>query len=303
MFQRDDYQCRVCGDADGGNLNAHHIRPFRSHRALRDVISNGITLCERCHDEVHYIEEEFAPWFERLVATGPDHTDRHVAFEAELERVWAEHSLVLRRMYWEEELSTTAIGKSLGVDPKTVTYRMEKLGIPRRSRAEGIRVKHRDTVPDDFATAYQSGKPLKSLAKQFGVSLGTLHSWRNKLGLPRRKRHRLSGTADLGTVPRARLESLYVVEGLSQTEIAKMYGTTNSAVSKRLDQFGISLSNAEMRRRQAAAHALEVPDTFAETYADRSIPVREVARRYAVSVATVHNWRNRLGLPKRGHKG
>lgn len=52
VFHRDSYTCTHCG-AHGGTLNAHHIKPFASHRELRYDVDNGITLCVGCHREVH----------------------------------------------------------------------------------------------------------------------------------------------------------------------------------------------------------------------------------------------------------
>lgn len=53
VFKRDSFACRSCGDARGGNLEAHHIQPFSTFPDLRLVLSNGITLCEPCHIEHH----------------------------------------------------------------------------------------------------------------------------------------------------------------------------------------------------------------------------------------------------------
>lgn len=50
VYLRDDFKCQKCGDNTGGNLNAHHILNFSKFPDLRFNISNGITLCSKCHN-------------------------------------------------------------------------------------------------------------------------------------------------------------------------------------------------------------------------------------------------------------
>lgn len=49
VFRRDDWKCRKCGFRDG--LHPHHI-VYKS-KGGTDTMDNIITLCWRCHRDVH----------------------------------------------------------------------------------------------------------------------------------------------------------------------------------------------------------------------------------------------------------
>ena len=53
VFTRDKFTCQDCQDQQGGNLEAHHLKPFAEFPALQLEVSNGVTLCVDCHEKRH----------------------------------------------------------------------------------------------------------------------------------------------------------------------------------------------------------------------------------------------------------
>jgi hypothetical protein len=52
IFVKDNYTCHKCSQ-HGGDLNAHHIYNYSTHKLLRTDKNNGLTLCKDCHTEFH----------------------------------------------------------------------------------------------------------------------------------------------------------------------------------------------------------------------------------------------------------
>lgn len=52
VYERDNYTCQHCFKR-GGELNAHHIKRYKDHKKLRLTVSNGVTLCKKCHKKEH----------------------------------------------------------------------------------------------------------------------------------------------------------------------------------------------------------------------------------------------------------
>ena len=55
VLSRDKATCQHCGVKDG-ELNAHHIKSYKDYPALRFELSNGMTLCVKCHWNVHAVQ-------------------------------------------------------------------------------------------------------------------------------------------------------------------------------------------------------------------------------------------------------
>lgn len=51
VFKRDNYTCQECKKL-GTYIEADHIKPFSLFPELRFVVSNGCTLCKKCHKKV-----------------------------------------------------------------------------------------------------------------------------------------------------------------------------------------------------------------------------------------------------------
>ena len=68
VFERDNFTCQMpgCGKR-GGILNANHIRKFSEYPDLRLDVSNGITLCERCHKKINNKEKEYCVLFTEII--------------------------------------------------------------------------------------------------------------------------------------------------------------------------------------------------------------------------------------------
>lgn len=51
VFERDNFTCVRCGA--NKNITAHHIKPWNDYPELRYEVSNGETLCNYCHKNIH----------------------------------------------------------------------------------------------------------------------------------------------------------------------------------------------------------------------------------------------------------
>ena len=54
IFIQDHFRCQKCGQK-GGEIHAHHIKSFKHWPKERFSLSNGVTLCKKCHVEFHVL--------------------------------------------------------------------------------------------------------------------------------------------------------------------------------------------------------------------------------------------------------
>jgi hypothetical protein len=54
VHERDGYKCQMCGA--NTSLHAHHIKSRAEYPDIQFDVSNGTTLCNKCHKSVHLLE-------------------------------------------------------------------------------------------------------------------------------------------------------------------------------------------------------------------------------------------------------
>lgn len=66
VMARDKFECQICHRKT--QLEVHHVLKWANFPHLRYVQSNGISLCETCHDTVTGREEEYVQQFQQIIA-------------------------------------------------------------------------------------------------------------------------------------------------------------------------------------------------------------------------------------------
>lgn len=160
-------------------------------RRVEDVRRVGRELLERCIVK--------RPALERLLAFVEDKPSRH----ANHGRLAAMDRAELRRLYWDEGLSSAEIGELLGFTHSSVEALFRRNGIPRRTRGEAMqRVMQsgrwrRDPTKFPFAGTdaeevrrlyWDEGLSTRAIGEQFGVCKEAVIGFMKRRGIPMRSR-------------------------------------------------------------------------------------------------------------------
>ena len=74
VYKRDSHKCQMPGcRSRSKKINAHHIRKWSEAAYLRYDLSNGITLCWKCHKEVTGSERQYEALFMQIVRENGTH--------------------------------------------------------------------------------------------------------------------------------------------------------------------------------------------------------------------------------------
>jgi 5-methylcytosine-specific restriction endonuclease McrA len=69
VFSRDGYKCLMPGCCASRNLQAHHIKTKSSRPDLIFDLTNGITLCKKCHSSISRKETAFEELFTAILVS------------------------------------------------------------------------------------------------------------------------------------------------------------------------------------------------------------------------------------------
>ena len=67
VYKRDRFTCQMPRCKSKKRLQAHHIQRWSSAAILRYDVSNGITLCRECHNNVTGHEQQYETLFMNIV--------------------------------------------------------------------------------------------------------------------------------------------------------------------------------------------------------------------------------------------
>lgn len=70
VLKRDKRKCRMPGCNSGNRLQVHHIKKWSVAHSLRYEVTNGITLCKKCHDSIKYHENQYEHLFRMIIDDG-----------------------------------------------------------------------------------------------------------------------------------------------------------------------------------------------------------------------------------------
>ena len=74
VYKRDGHRCQMPSCKARKHLQVHHIRKWSEASSMRYDVSNGITLCWRCHKDVTGSEAHFEGLFISIVAENAKRT-------------------------------------------------------------------------------------------------------------------------------------------------------------------------------------------------------------------------------------
>lgn len=137
------------------------------------------------------------------------------------------------------------LAKAAGVAVSAVRKRLFAAGVTLRSRGQRAALNHPGGIPglQEVLTRYANGEACAALAKEFGISVGTVYNALHKAGVPVRERGRPQGSESERKLTFAQrkelLADLRAAKHPTLTEIAEKYGISREMARQYAEKAGI----------------------------------------------------------------
>ena len=140
----------------------------------------------------------------------------------------------LQRMYWDENMSQSEIGKAIGVSNVSISNWMKEYGIYIRTYSEARSI---GILKEDLERMYcDEQMTQEEIAKEIGVSTGTVSSRMQKYGIDTYYSPRTIGII----IPsKEKVERMYWEYEMSQSEIAKKIGMSKMSICNLMKKYNI----------------------------------------------------------------
>ena len=190
---------------------------------------------------------------------------------------------VVMRLYVDERSSLGAVARHLGVSDAVVRRALVEHGIPIRG-LDAARTIHCDELQRLYVDEELSGPEI---ARRLGVSSTGVASAMKRCGIAARRPPRLD-------VTRLQLQQ-HLDDGLSNAEIAELYGVATWAVTRRLRSDGLR----RPQPKPAHTRPSPPPEELRALYVDSGATLAAVATHFGVPHATVRRWLDEIGIRRR----
>ncbi len=185
----------------------------------------------------------------------------------------------LERLYYEEGLSTSEIGKRYGVSNVTIINRMKSYGMTRR---DGTIRLSREVLIQLY---YEEQLTQREIAGRLGVSLPTVQHRMQEFGIETRGKP--------VELPAETVQAMYE-GGRTIEDIAAHFGVSTTTVAQRLEKLGVKRRTSQDYNRFVLAE-----DELAHLYFEKGLSLAAIGEMFGVTSATVRRRMIDCGLEPR----
>ena len=150
--------------------------------------------------------------------------------------------------------------------------------------------RYTNDIINQILKEYKSGKPIKSLSKQYDIPYSTIQTWitKNNCNRPSKIRYKLENEPELAET----MYQLYHVENKTMTEIAKLTGfSTRNKVKLAFDYFKIPTTKETVTSKLTK-------DVLYDLYVKQDLSQLKIGEKYDITASLVNRLLKRYEITK-----